>query len=75
MSQTQVARLVAYLREHPGATSMDLMRALNVVNTTGRISDARNDGYTIDCRREGGRFRFYLTGEPEDGTLGLFRAS
>lgn len=67
---TQTERVVRYLREHPGATSMDLMRALNCVNTTGRISDARKEGYVIDCVREDGRFRFYLR-EPGDGTLGL----
>ena len=67
---TQTQRLVRYLREHPGATSMDLMRALNVVNTTGRISDARKEGHVIECVREDGRFRFYLR-EPFDDTLGL----
>lgn len=67
---TQTQRLVAYLTEHPGATSMDLMQYLRIVNTTGRISDARKEGHVIECVREDGRFRFYLS-EPFDGTLGL----
>jgi hypothetical protein len=39
--KSQTDRLVDFLREHSGASSLDLIRALGIVNTTGRISDAR----------------------------------
>jgi hypothetical protein len=48
MTQTQT--LLRYLRSNPGATSLEITLATNLVNVTGRVSDARAAGYTIDCR-------------------------
>lgn len=68
---THVDKLVAYLRTHPGSTSWDITVAIGCVNVTGRVSDARAEGHVIDCRREGGRFRYYLLEKPEQRELGL----
>lgn len=48
---TQTDRLVRFLRENPGSTSLELTLALGIVNTTGRISDARKEGHVIECRK------------------------
>jgi hypothetical protein len=48
MTQTQT--LLRYLRSNPGATSLEITLATSLVNVTGRVSDARAAGYTIDCR-------------------------
>ena len=62
---TQTERLVEYLRHHPGASSLDIIQACQIVNTTGRISDARQAGHRIDAVRDDrGVWRFYLK-EPE----------
>lgn len=60
MKGTQVARLLDYLRTHPGASSLEITKALDIVNVTGRISDLRDQGHTIDCRKERGRDRYFL---------------
>ena len=46
---TQTARLIAYLRDHPEATSLDITLAVGIVNVTGRVSDARAAGISIDA--------------------------
>ena len=58
---SQTSRLVMWLRANPGATSLEITFALSIVNVTGRISDARAQGFTIDCvtDRDGTR-RYYL---------------
>jgi hypothetical protein len=49
---TQTTRLIAYLRRNPGASSLEIIRDLSIVNTTGRISDIRAmPGLDVDCRR------------------------
>ena len=48
---SQAARLLRYLREHPGASSLEIVRDLSIVNTTGRVSDIRAAGYRVDCRK------------------------
>jgi hypothetical protein len=50
---TQVDRLVAYLRTHPGASGMELIAALALPKYTSRISDARAAGVNIECFRRG----------------------
>ena len=60
MKGTQTARLLDYLRTHQGATSLEITLAIDCVNVTGRVSDLRSQGYTIDCRKERGRDRYYL---------------
>ena len=53
---TQVDRLVAFLRSHPEATSLEVTLACGIVNVTGRVSDARAQGIDIVCeRRSDGR--------------------
>jgi len=56
----QPMRLLRYLREHPGASSLELTRELYIVNVTGRVSDLRAAGYTVDCRRLDGTDRYYV---------------
>ncbi len=46
---TQSERLLVWLRQNPGASSLDITLALRIVNTTGRISDLRASGVVIDC--------------------------
>lgn len=52
---TQTDRLIRYLRRNPGASSLDITLDCAIVNTTGRISDARARGLVIVCetRRDG----------------------
>jgi hypothetical protein len=68
---TQTARLVAYLRDHPEATSLDITLACGIVNVTGRVSDARAAGTDIVCvRRFDGR-QGYVVVEPEPVQMAL----
>ena len=68
---TQTARLVDYLRANPEATSLDITLACGIVNTTGRISDARAEGFDIRCiRRFDGRQGYVLV-EPESVQMAL----
>lgn len=57
---TQTARLIAYLRSHPGATSLEITHALALVNVTGRVSDARAQGIDIECVRDGSLSRYFV---------------
>ncbi len=53
---TQTDRLIAFLRSHPQATSLEVTMACGIVNVTGRVSDARAQGFDIVCeRRSDGR--------------------
>lgn len=68
---TQTARLVAYLRAHPGASGLEIIHALNLPKYTSRISDARAAGVEILCiTRKDGR-RGYLIVDPEPVQLKL----
>lgn len=67
---TQADRLFAYLLRHPGASSLDIIRDLAIVNTTGRISDLRARGYRVDADRDkDGIFRYRLVLRPSQLTL------
>ena len=57
MTQTQA--LLRYLRNHPGATSLEITLATSLVNVTGRVSDARALGYTVECRKRSDGNRGY----------------
>ena len=57
---TQARRLLAYLRQNPGASSLEVPRDLLIVNVTGRLSDLRSEGHDIEARRVEGVFRYYL---------------
>ena len=71
---TQTERLIAWLRANPGSSSIEITIGLRIVNVTGRISDIRAAGYTVECKTVDGVARYYLR-EPFTGTLGLDRAS
>lgn len=69
-ADTQVERLVRYLRSHPGASGLELVTALAMPKYTSRISDARAQGIDIVCiRREDGRNGYRVNDGPL--TLGL----
>lgn len=56
---TQTERLIRYLRAMPGATSLEITYATSIVNVTGRVSDARAQGYDVVCeRRSDGRLGY-----------------
>jgi hypothetical protein len=60
---TQAQRLLDYLAQvgERGASSMDVIENLHIVNVTGRIDDIRKQGYTVICKRNLlGIFTFYL---------------
>jgi hypothetical protein len=63
---TQVDRLIRYLREHDGSSSLEITLATSIVNVTGRVSDARRAGHRIDCRKgPDKRDRYHLVEQPE----------
>ena len=56
---TDVERIVAYLREHPGSSVMDIRFALYISNVTARMSDARESGVEfIKWRDDHGVYRY-----------------
>lgn len=71
---TQVERVVAFVRSHPGCSTMELQLGLHpfVSNPRARISDARAAGHVIDCRRRGDGERGYvLIEQPEQLRLAV----
>ncbi len=67
---SQPDRLYRYLRENPGASSLEVTIALGIVNVTGRVSDLRAEGIPVVCaKRKDGRDGYTLA--PGDMTLGL----
>lgn len=66
---TQVERLVAYLRSHPGATGMEIVTNLAMPKYTSRISDARAQGIDIVCIKVDG-VNGYRIREPQPVTSG-----
>jgi hypothetical protein len=68
---TQTDRLVRYLREHDGATSLEITLACGIVNVTGRISDARAAGTIIECRKRADKRQGYFIVQPGQQALGL----
>ena len=70
MKGTQVDRLVSFLRSHPEATSLEVTLATSIVNVTGRVSDARAQGFDVRCeRRSDGRLGYRVV-EPRPVTEG-----
>lgn len=58
---TQPERLYRYLRENPGASSLEITIALGIVNVTGRVSDLRAEGIEVRCaKRKDGRDGYSL---------------
>jgi len=69
---SQPDRLLAYLIDHPGASSLEITLACDIVNVTGRISDLRAAGHDIVCRREPDRRdRYYLIAPEGQLEIGL----
>ena len=69
---TQTERLIAFLRSHPEATSLDITLACGIVNVTGRVSDARAAGVDIVCERRSDGRQGYRVVEPEVVQVALF---
>ena len=62
---TQCYRLFHYLKEHPGASSLEVTLALDIVNVTGRVSDLRAEGIEVVCaKRRDGRDGYSLVEGP-----------
>lgn len=72
--ESQSARLLRWLRENPGASSLDITLALRIINVTGRVSDLRAAGYVIDCRKDEAGVDRYVVVEPEPVQVALFFA-
>lgn len=66
----QPMRLLRYLRDHPGASSLEVTRDLYLVNVTGRVSDLRAAGYQVVCRKGPDRRDRYYVVEPRPVTTG-----
>ena len=66
----QAMRTLRYLREHPGASSLEIVRDLRIINTTGRISDLRRAGYDVVCLRRPDGVDGYVVREPVAVTKG-----
>jgi len=67
---SQGSRLLRYLREHPGASSLEITLALRIVNVTGRVSDLRAEGYDVKCAKDDeGVARYRVVEQPTQ--LGL----
>lgn len=67
---TQKARLLQWLRQNPGSSSLEVTIALRIVNTTGRISDLRADGHVIECWTDKDGVARYTVKEPVAVTTG-----
>lgn len=66
----QAARMLRYLRDHPGASSLDITQAMFIVNVTGRVSDLRAAGYIVECRKRPDGRDGYVVIEPRAVTVG-----
>ena len=66
----QAARMLRWLRDHPGSSSLDITQALFIVNVTGRVSDLRAAGYVVECSKGSDRRDRYTVVEPKPVTQG-----
>lgn len=71
MKETQPVRLLRYLREHPGATSLEVTLDCAIVNVTGRVSDLRAQGFEIICAKRWDGRDGYRVREAGQAELGL----
>ena len=65
------ARLLAYLREHPGATPMQLVTELRMPKYTARVSDLRAAGYTVAVSEDRDGTTHYRIVEKAQMDLGM----
>lgn len=67
---TDVDRIVAWFREHPGSSVMEVRFGLYISNVTARMSDARREGFAFEkWRDERGVWRYRLVEAPKQLTL------
>lgn len=72
--KTQTDRIVAFIRDNPGCSILDLARGLDpfIANPRARISDARAEGHSIACERgKDGVQRYRLILPTEQLAIGL----
>ena len=73
-AKTQTDRIVAYIRDHPDCSILDIVRGLDpfCANPRARISDARKEGHEIVCERgKDGVQRYALVLPDEQLGLGI----
>lgn len=68
---TQTETLLWFVRNNPGATSLEITLATNLVNVTGRVSDARALGHVVECRKRTDGRRGYWIVEKAQMSLDL----
>ena len=68
---TQTQRLIEFLETHPLASSLEITLACDIVNVTGRVSDARAAGVQIRCERRSDGRQGYVLIEPEPVQIAL----
>jgi len=70
---TQTERLIRFLRENPGASSLEVTLSCGIVNVTGRVSDIRaRPGLDVVCRkRRDGVAGYWLVEAPVQMAVGL----
>ena len=69
---TQTDRLLRFLHENPGSSSLEITLGLGIVNVTGRISDLRKAGHEVEAIRDSkGVYRYVLVEKPEQLAVGL----
>lgn len=68
----QTDRVIAFIRSHPEATSLEITLATGAVNVTGRVSDARAAGVDIVCERRSDGRQGYRIVDPEPVQVALF---
>lgn len=68
----QTDRVIAFIRSHPEATSLEITLATGAVNVTGRVSDARAAGVDIVCERRSDGRQGYRIVDPEPVQTELF---
>lgn len=70
--RSQTERLHEYLRTHPNSSSLDIVRDLSILNTTGRISDLRAQGIEVDSYRDKwGVWRYRIVEQPTQFAAGF----
>jgi hypothetical protein len=58
--ETQNDRVLRFLDENPGATSVEISRETCCLKYTSRVSDLRKLGFVIDCVRGADSFEHYF---------------
>ena len=70
---TQTERLIGFLRENPGASSLEVTLSCGIVNVTGRVSDIRaRPGLDVVCRKRRDKVSgYWLVEAPVQMAVGL----